>query len=315
MSPEIITGASAAAYAAGQAVHQLMLRKAAGDVQPVSAEMNAAFIEPSQATNLREAQKTDMAYQVRRAGLRLAVGEAVFGATASFLLLTGLSDAAPQQVRPTVEMVVDHSSTTEYPLSGKPTIAAINQAVEQFAANKDLRTRAIVSNAGQRTAVADVAKISSMIVAGAPDLATPTVDALGRTAGIIPEYGTTKRNAAVVVITGGNSLGDPKVIIDESKKRGGTPVYILNPKAAETDPAIRGQMREIAGQTNGKYLETATELNRADQLVKSNVAGTVPVETNRTLRKSLLFFAGLCAVGAAAAAYRTRYPHRDKNSF
>ncbi|HTB48939.1 MAG TPA: hypothetical protein VK712_02555 [Verrucomicrobiae bacterium] len=298
MTPEIITvAASAASFGAGLAAeHRAVNQAAQKQARLLEAVGPALHEEDVVATMPRREQLT------RWASRNLLAPLALTAALAGGLEAAGwVSNSLHANQPPALEVVVDRSGATALALDGKPVIGQIDGLVTQLHGLQHVTAQAEVASFGGVSQPEPLKDVKATQATGDAPLGEATGIALGR-AGL----GASKHDAAVVVLTNGNSIGSPKDIASqEAKAHESTPIFIVNVEGAGS--SATSDLRAIAQETGGRYWDAHnSSVKTIAQDVQSSLSAghqEKPVEqpANWTDR----IFGGI-ALLAAAGYYRRR---------
>ncbi|MBC7708094.1 hypothetical protein H7Y63_02640 [Polaromonas sp.] len=308
MSVEVLAGsASAAAYVVGQAAHYVMSSKAHQESEPLIAQLDAPFrMETDSELQAEHNQKANVA---KRAFATILAADALLLTVTVGTGILGWNPDSDTRVKPTLEIAVDHSGQTSHPREGEPTIGAINDVLGQFD-GKRAHVRTFVSRLG---VVEETSRLDSVIketnTIGASDLETATKRSLDATTDIyaVNGPGGRKRSTAVVVITNGQSVGDPNTLIPQANLDK-TPIYVVNVPSKTSRPETIEGLKATAAATGGQYWEVTDKMPDVAKTVENSVTGYVSKGSESGNKRLLKIFSLLTGLGTAAAFSKTRYP-------
>lgn len=298
-------------YAAGQVLDNLAVERAARAHESVNQSWDLALAN----TNV----------VLPRASLAQRTGRRVVAPLAIVLGVgTGLSaDAWMPNSAPTfssvphLELVVDHSGATGLPVNGSPVTGEINTVVNQFSATHKISTEALVATNGTVVPLR-VDQVSANRAFGEAKLADATEQALDRTAEVTPVLGDQgeKRDAAILVITNGNPIGQTAQVVAATKQQHNTPIFVVNVEGAGAEAATTQSLEAIAQQTGGQYWDAhQSNLSEVSKAVEKTVVATETDDNNGNSDKNVLKVLGaLLLVGAEEIFRRRRGMPYDRNA-
>lgn len=311
MTPEslntIAVAATAAGYVSGQIAEQIAIRRAAEKRQPANETWQLAA--EAMATDEITETRTEI---LRRGARRVVAPLALAGASVCLVntLAWAPASTAIEQTPATLEIVVDHSGATNIAIEGEPVVMQINKVVAEFDDSK-LTTNVTVARSGTQKTV-PISEVSQDLPFGDANMQEATSLALSRTAKVMPvsEGDKLKRNAGVLVITNGNTIGDPLTVVTEAVSQYGgelkTPVFIVNVEGDKAGPQITEDLQMIAKASDAKYWD-AEKSNL--QTVVSDVRETITareVSTKAKENRLPLRGAGILVFATAAAYFASR---------
>ena len=319
MSPDILyTGTAAAGYIVGQTAHLYLDHKAHAEQRAIFNTLDAAdrMLNPTNYT-----QTPDRKGRIGRFIAHAVAAEAIMLGVAGGATAMALSQEGGTHVMPHVEIVIDHSGPTVNAVHGKPTYDEINSVASQFAADKEAEANAIVTNVGSytRMSVTDAIKAPAL---GDQDMSHATSLALQNAAQLNIQVGATKRNAAVVVITNGDSIGTKDAVekaaaINTDQGQSHTPVFIVNAQGKDTkSPQVVKDLAGIAAATGGQYWDGDPSnldlVKGVSAKVKESIEGYDKPTGGESNKMLLETAAGLLVLGAVGASVKTRYPEKGR---
>lgn len=240
--PEIAT---LAGYAAGQAMEQLALR----DIAQTRHALFPAHESDTQATEQPEATRYGL---LRRSVATLAL----IGAAAGYANGEAWKPTYDRQtIEPHLALAMDHS----YAAGANGHANKMNTIAEHIARNKQLRLQVVVGHNGSYDAI-KIAELKQDQPYGPTSIKEATSVALGNVfsaseplpaPGAKPEK---KRNAAVLVMTDGNTIGEVRSVKEKAQRQGDVPVMIVN--TGKNQGPVAKTLRAIAKRTGGKYWDS-----------------------------------------------------------
>ena len=279
MSPELFNpatvtaAASVVGYAVGYGIERKAVAKAAENQSNYNEYMGYA---------VDQVEDAHVSRAVRLANgmlAPLALGAAVaFGLTAYAVT----PEANTTIEKPgMIEVVVDHSGATANIVDGEPIVAKINKIAGQFK-DSEMHVNVVVAKAGEATTVTlDQLDSAQAAPFGTANLPQTVREAISRTAAAAPiiSADSITRNAAVFVITNGNSIGTAKSVIEASEKAYGkdsrTPVFIVNEEGTEASKEDLVAFKQIAEETKGAFWNADKDiLDTVVEQVQEAIAAT-----------------------------------------
>lgn len=179
------------------------------------------------------------------------------------------NDTPDAKTYPSLGIVVDHSfEVSEKQYGGDGSVKKIDSLAAKIASNPNLDTDVYLSHgeiykpADKASEIKKDGKGSSP--SGSQSMIKPTADALknafGQSGAKIAKPSSKNEvepvnTAAVLVVTDGNTIGNPKVVTNMSKAYGGIRFYIADSgsKSRSSDLNTAVQLKKIARETNGEY--------------------------------------------------------------
>src|ERR1035438_989817 len=216
-STEIIAGG--AAYVAGFGIDHLAYIRARQSERPIIEEWG--IDETPQLEDLKPTRREKISGFLIRITPPIALGT---GLTAA-LFTAGFANPPETTAPAPIEVVVDHSGATDLSIDGAPVLPAINKIADSFKASSDYYDIEAYIDTGGQTYTEKISNVDSLFLGGYAPLDDGTNKALEQAA-VAKNTGKSK-NSALVVITNGNPIGDPGIIIAEADKSK-TPVYVVN---------------------------------------------------------------------------------------
>jgi hypothetical protein len=198
---------------------------------------------------------------------------ALFGAAAGFAAGETIQSHDSRLVaKPAVKEPIDHSFQT--PATRK----TIDKTAILVWRNKKFETEAIISHNADHTTYKNVRELKSDVPYGGPqklpDVTTSAIDSAffdSSASRIERNQSSTKPNSAVVVVTNGNSIGDPNNVIDYAKTRN-VPVFIAN---ADDNSSNTKNLKLIANKTGGQYFDIPQQAKKLEAAVEQSVSSHV----------------------------------------
>jgi hypothetical protein len=187
-------------------------------------------------------------------------------------------EAADQVSPPGIELVVDYSGATGIIDDGA---AAKTEAeyVGVFGALPDVNVEALVASGGVFETMRP-ADIANETPAGDAPLTEATQSALDKARLVKTEAlrENTPKTMGIVVLTNGNSIGEPEVVIATANETG-TPVYVVNVDNGQGDPAVAEGLKTITEKTGGAFWTASTTNSAAvSQEVRGSLEGSLMPE-------------------------------------
>lgn len=244
----------AVGYAGGLRLDQFASKRAASETKAVLQSL--AMVDTVQIPGLSKTKTERFLSGLGHVTPKLAFALGLTAATATaafYPLETNIIKPA------TIEVVIDHSGATGLSVGGqKPVLSEINQVASAFTPNNRISSEAFVASFGG-VVETQVSKVDSLSPSGYAPLDVAVNEALDQTA--VVKNGDKLKNTAVVVITNGNTIGSPNVVISQSNKQDKTPVYIVDVEATKgTSIQDASSYRSISTRTGAKYW-TANDTN------------------------------------------------------
>jgi hypothetical protein len=295
--PEAISFGSA--YVAGLGLDHLAVKRATVDKAPL---VDAWALDETQTVSFKPTKREEIARKFNKftPGVALALGLTASSAVAAFAPLESAS------IKPaSIEVVVDHSGATGLSIDGSaPVLPTINKLASAFVSSHVINSEAFVASFNSVTE-AKVSNVNSMTVSGYAPLEAALSNAFERTALI--KNGNKSKDAAVVVITNGNTIGSSQAINAESKKQGNTPVYIVNVEGSKTtSPQDVSEFKTISKETHAKFW-AANETN-VNTVVSEVEKALTPEHKISQMNpdKDLLVFGSLISLLIAFKAFTSK---------
>lgn len=240
--PEMIAGAG---YVAGVAVDYLRDQK---------------FIEKNR---LAAAESTSAVYADQQPGRSQRLASAALSPLA-MMALAGYGfmniDAwsgpdGPSVQPPHLEIVVDHSGATG--LGDRKPLNQINTLASKFVQGAP-DSQAVVARAGEVRILTPAEVAKDIPFGDAPlEQAYQTATDNNNRLRVAAFDDFKKKSIGTLVLTYGNSIGNPATIIETAKAQG-SPVYVVNVTSAAKGQANTKPLQEIAEKTDGKYWDGTT---------------------------------------------------------
>ncbi|MGB4758498.1 MAG: hypothetical protein WBP26_00400 [Candidatus Saccharimonadales bacterium] len=216
-------------------------------VQPAIARQRAAFTEAMGNTGERDPSVWS------RLGSAALGPLAITGAAAAFLLASAWQPAEPVELpKAGIGVVVDRSGGTIQTEGEKSPYDTINQSLDTIV-ESGVPVRAVIAGAGEIAVGTTQDAINRQPFGDAPiaqGIANALSDARTGLEGMGQQYDPSVE-AGVIVLTNGNSLGDPEQVI---KAAGEAPILIANASIQPPSEAAESQFRQIAEATGGEYI-------------------------------------------------------------
>lgn len=234
---------------------------AAGAVSGALADMYAGRQIAAERQRLVEEHGSEVIHDSGNSVFRRIGPLAIYGAVALGVLGATWAPDVPATVhRPQLELVIDHSGATA--LGSPSTLEKINGIANQFVDRK-IDSEAVVSRSGE-VRIVKTSDVSKDFAFGDALLDQALQTALDNTQRARDaEAGTvaSDKKAAIVVVTNGNSIGEPEGVVAKAKAAG-TVINIVNvePDASNKVPSSKAtsdKLKAIVTQTSGTYWDSA----------------------------------------------------------
>lgn len=207
---------------------------------------------------------------------------------------------------PRVQLVVDYSGATGVGEPGSRPVDTTNKVVDIFADRNDddFSVQAYVAHAGGVTS-REPDTVDNLTPFGRAPLDQALTHALDSvTTEVIPSDDDEK-NAAIVVVTNGNSIGGVNSVVSRADKQGANAsVYVVNVKDTITEKQ-QADLEAIATKTGGQYW---TEQEATTENISSIIEDLEPpkqeLEPSHGVAERIL--AGLVSAGLLVTAVRAR---------
>lgn len=236
--------APAAAYAAGFGADLI--------AQKQMEQSNVAVTE-----SLHELGTHQPQGMVRRLGRAAISTSALIGIPVGLTIgLAWQGETPVKRQLPIVEVVIDASGATASADNGKPAQDIYNYAYAIDGESK-VKTEAYISSGGSfQQGTIDMLTIDTP--QGGGDLPAAATSALNGSNTVKAEAlnGESNQAVGIVVLTNGNTIGDPNDIINKAQPTK-TPVYVVNVETKVRDQAKNEALKVIAEQTGGQYWTVA----------------------------------------------------------
>lgn len=193
---------------------------------------------------------------------------AVAGAVAGGIVGMAFQEEGKVKANTNLQMVVDRSGGTRAEASEGDTAAdSVNNILEEFASHDETSADVFVAQGG-RVSKANYQKVINEVrpIGGAP-MQDAVEQAISNVASTKLE-GDNTRNA-VVVLTNGNSFGEPDSVIRKAEKAD-VSVFIKNIDASSSDSKA---MNKISEKTGGQYMTESDDPEELYEQVKDKSSG------------------------------------------
>lgn len=290
----------AAGYLGGSALDKSAARNAHSAV--TAALRTYGVVKPVEDTELEDSRVERVLTYFERKSPKLALS---LGLTAA-MMTAAYYPLGSNVIKPAaIEVVVDHSGGTKIRVDGQnPVLPEINHVAKAFTSSDRITSTAFVGGSNGVTET-KISKIDSIAAYADAPLDVAVNSALDQTALI--KNGNKKRDAAIVVITNGNTIGSTAAVISKSTSQNKTPVYIVNVESSNTtSPENISSYKTIAKDTGAKYW-SAESINI--NTITKDVEQTLSPENKPTKinpNKGLDVFVALAAGLISVKEYRQR---------
>lgn len=194
---------------------------------------------------------------------------ALLGAATGFAFAEAAHNGNTVESRqPTLEVAVDQSFGTVLDGTSKP----ILNVAENVNDNNRIKVVSIAAN-NSGSQVESISTIKSNIPYGQPSIEGALSQALNIADSKLGVKTADKKTAGILVLTDGNSVGDPAAIKAEDNRN--IPVYIVNFGKSDSTPT--GQFSSITKETGGKLIN---ESNNPAQVASELAREIHPVPTH-----------------------------------
>lgn len=310
MNPELFNPVTvtAAASVVGYAVGYGIERKAVKNAAEAELEWNQQMGIAAEAAQAEPLPRATRYANKMLAPLALSGAVAVGLAAYSFYPDNNATIEKPG----VLELVVDHSGATANVVDGDSIVSRIDKIAGQFK-DTTMHVNVVVAKAGEEKTISlDQLGSAEAAPFGTANLPTITSNAISRAAAAVPVNvgDRLQRNAAVFVITNGNSVGNAKSVIAQSQKAYGstikTPVFIVNEEGADASKEDLAAFKQIAKDTNGQYW--SADKDNLDTVVEQVKEAIVATQTtgNSAPNKWPLRALSLVALAGMYVAYKRR---------
>lgn len=254
-------------------------------------------------------------------GRLVRLGGMLIGPLVAVGTLSGLANGVIWQpestqtdIPPQLEVVVDHSGATA--LNTGTAANEIGKLTSLFATQTKLETNAFVAGNGYVKEV-KIKDVSKDVPFGDAPLEQAMQSALDKASLNQSKTTTASHNSGVLVITNGNSMGAPSVVVSEARAAN-VPVFVVNVEAGQADQQTTANLKLVASQTGAKYWDANTHNFNpvAGEIKKTIVSEQVKNDHNSGDNKwPLKAFAGAVTVGAFGIVYKRRSSMTLGNEF
>ncbi|MBI5357287.1 VWA domain-containing protein [Candidatus Saccharibacteria bacterium] len=245
---------AAAGYASMLVAERNIVKHAAQERQPLN-EIIGETIEQSQNPSIKDR-------------INKFVGPlAVAGAIAGGMVGMAFQEEGKVKTNTNLQMVVDRSGGTRAEVSDGTAADSVNEILEEFASHNETSADVFVAQGG-RVSKANYQKVINEVrpIGGAP-MQDAVEQAISNVASTKLEGDNTKN--AVVVLTNGNSFGEPDSVIRKARKAD-VSVFIKNIDASSSDSK---SMNKISEKTGGQYMTESDDPEKLYEQVKDKSSG------------------------------------------
>ena len=231
----------AAAYLVGAGHEYIVQRRNDAEREPATEQMAALL---GQQPELSRKQRIMSA---------MVGGMAIAGAAFGTINTLAWSQQPPEQQDATmIEIAADFSGATNISTEGERPIDATREIISLFDDTADFDTQVFVASGGSTT-VKTAEQAIDMRPFGPAPVDQAVSDAFNSIE--LARADGSDAPAAVLVLSHGNSIGDPDVVVGRATTDSGetTPIYVVNTEGEAVNADTEAQLKAIAERTGGEY--------------------------------------------------------------